>query len=81
MALPIDIKALKKEDKNVLEELKQIIGVGEVIGVWDGIHGMIFKCEVSMTNSRLCKSTIESLNGIDRFRWIETDNKIISVGF
>lgn len=53
---------------------------GKIITIWDGIHGNIVDIQMSQPNWRLDPSDLKDLIAL-KLRWIEFDNKTVSIGF
>ena len=53
---------------------------GKVITIWHGIHGYIVDIQMSQPNWRLDPSDLRDLISL-KIRWIEFDNKTVSIGF
>lgn len=53
---------------------------GKINTIWDGIHGNIVDIQMSQPNWRLDPSDLKDLISL-KIRWIEFDNKTVSIGF
>jgi len=73
---------LKELDSNKQKQVKEFLKFfnGKVITIWDGIHGNIADIEMAEKNWRLDPSDLKDLIAL-KIRWIEFDNKTVSIGF
>jgi hypothetical protein len=53
---------------------------GKFVTIWDGIHGNIADIEMAEKNWRMDVSDLKELISL-KIRWIEFDNKTVSIGF
>ena len=73
---------LKELDSNKQKQVKEFLKFfnGKVITIWDGIHGNIADIEMAEKNWRMDVSDLKLLISF-KIRWIEFDNKTVSIGF
>lgn len=53
---------------------------GKTLHIWDGIHGNIIDIEMAEKNWRMDVNDLKDLISL-KIRWIEFDNKTVSIGF
>lgn len=73
---------LKELDSNKQKQVQQFLKFfnGKVITIWDGIHGNIADIEMAEKNWRMDVGDLKLLISF-KIRWIEFDNKTVSIGF
>ena len=69
---------ISNQQKQVLAFEKFFNGKRQTI--WEGIHGYIVDIKIPMGRNRLETSDLKNLSNM-KFRWIEFDNKTVSIGF
>ena len=69
---------ISNQQKQVLAFEKFFNGKHQTI--WEGIHGYIVDIKIPMGKNRLETSDLKNLSNM-KFRWIEFDNKTVSIGF
>lgn len=91
IALPVVAEAKLNEASEVelgeipVAKAKQVLAFkkffgGKVLHIWDGIHGHIVDIEMAEKNWRMDTSDLRDLISL-KIRWIEFDNKTVSIGF
>jgi hypothetical protein len=78
-ASEIKLTELDSAKQKQVKEFVKFFG-GKVITIWDGIHGNIADIQMSQSNWRLDPSDLKDLIAL-KIRWIEFDNKTVSIGF
>ena len=78
-ASEIELKELDATKQKQVQQFLKFFN-GKVITIWDGIHGNIADIEMAEKNWRMDVSDLKLLISL-KIRWIEFDNKIVSIGF
>ena len=78
-ASEIEFKELDSTKQKQVQQFVKFFG-GKVLQIWDGIHGNIVDIEMAEKNWRMDISDLKLLISL-KIRWIEFDNKTVSIGF
>ena len=78
-ASKIDFKELDPTKQKLVKLLEGFFD-GKLQTLYDGIHGNIVEIKVGIGGTRLTKGDLKELATMN-IRWIEYDNRIVSVGF
>ena len=75
----IKLGELSSTKQKQVEELQKLFG-GKIITIWDSVHGNILDMKMAEKNWRMDVSDLKLLISF-KIRWIEFDNKTVSIGF
>jgi len=78
-ASEIDYKELDSTKQKLVKLLEGFFD-GKMQTIYDGIHGNIVEIKVGISGTRLTKGDLKELAAMN-IRWIEYDNRMVSVGF
>ena len=78
-ASKINMSELDSTKQKQVQSFLKFFG-GKVVTIWDGIHGNIADIEMAEKNWRMDVSDLKLLISL-KIRWIEFDNKTVSIGF
>lgn len=78
-ASQIDFKELDSTKQKLVKQLESFFD-GNMQTLYDGIHGNIVEIKVGIRGTRLTTGDLKELAAM-KIRWIEYDNRIVSIGF
>ena len=78
-ASEIKVDELNPAKQKQVKEFLKFFG-GKTLQVWDGIHGNIIDIQMAEKNWRMDVADLKDLISL-KIRWIEFDNKTVSIGF